>query len=945
MPGAGSTHRMADTHKWVYPFGKDCELPPLSRSLLGGKGYGEVEMTKLGLPVPPGFIITTEACTFFRDNEEKFPDGLEEQVDTCIKIIEKQMGRKFGDLHNPLLVSVRSGARVSMPGMMETVLDLGLNDDSLPGFAKKMGSEVMAYDTYRRFIGLYSNVVEGVDSKHFENILAKMRKKEGVQFDIALSLESFKAVCAEFKKTFEEHTHKTFPTEPRLQLMNSIKAVFKSWDCAKAVAYRRHHNIPDDWGTAVNVMAMVFGNRGTNSATGVGFTRDPATGEHCFYGEYLTNAQGEDVVAGIRTPQPINKFQANLTGSLLPSLEETMPEVYKQLENIAVILESKFQDMQDVEFTIEEGKLYMLQTRTGKRTVFAAIRIAFDMLEEGLIDEKELILRVDPSQLTQLLTPVFEPKAQTMHATSMVARGLNAGPGAACGVAAFTSAEALAFKKKGTPCILVREETSPEDFAGMVASEGILTLRGGSTSHAAVVARGLGKPCVCGCSSLVLSEKEKTLSVRGHNLKEGDYISIDGTRGQVYFCKLETIASEIIQILVDKSKKGSESQLFRNFDSLMRLADKYRRLGVRTNADTPTDAAVALAFGCEGIGLVRTEHMFMAKERLMDVRCMFFADSDEKRRDAVKRLLPYQKEDFLGIFRVMDGLPVTIRLLDPPRHEFMPHSEEDQAALAKYMGVSLKYVKDLADQISEANPMLGHRGCRLGIAYPYLTEMQTRAIIEAAIEVVEEGKRIHPEIMIPLVFTKRELDHQKAIVRETATAVYRERGRMVPYKLGSMIELPRAALVADEIASSADFFSFGTNDLTQCTLGISRDDSGNFLPLYIEGVKIPRMGNQVQIMEFDPFQILDKNGVGELINMACTKGKSVNPALHLGVCGEHGGDAESVKLLEKLGLDYVSCSPYRVPIARLAAAHAKIKLDNQKLAEIEAARNKMLMTS
>eukprot|EP00921_Rhytidocystis_pertsovi_P001391 GHVQ01002376.1.p1 GENE.GHVQ01002376.1~~GHVQ01002376.1.p1 ORF type:complete len:970 (-),score=166.36 GHVQ01002376.1:1120-3960(-) len=914
------------TTKCVWSFGSACPSPPQDRNLLGGKGKGEVEMVAMGLPVPPGFIVTTDACVYYRNNNHKSPAGMEGEICKAIKVLEKQTCMKFGDADNPLLISVRSGARVSMPGMMETILDLGLNDDVVIGFSKRMGSEKVAYDSYRRFLQMYSNVVHLVDPGRFEEVLSELRRRESVQYDASLSVDALKELCQRFKQIFESCTGVPFPTDPWRQLREAVEAVFRSWDCGKAVAYRRFHGYSDDWGTAVVIMQMVFGNRGEDSATGVGFTRDPSTGSHSFYGEFLLNAQGEDVVAGIRTPHPVNRFQADLHGSNLMSLEEAMPDVYQQLLKCGETLETYFKDMQDVEFTVDHGKLYMLQTRAGKRTGFAAIKIACDMLRENLIDHRTALSLVEPEHVAQLLAPVFGMRDKLKAAGHMVGRGLNAGPGAASGSVALSSDVAVTYKSRGIPCVLVREETSPEDFAGMVASDGILTVRGGATSHAAVVARGMGKSCVCGCTALHIDQIAKTIKVGMQTIKEGDSIAIDGTTGQIFFCKLPTMSSEIVQITVERTKSPEESTTYSDYKLLMDIADTHRTMKVYANVDTPHDAATARAFGAEGVGLCRTEHMFMDRQRLMDVRCMLLSDNDTVREDAVQRLLPYQKADFVGMFRAMDGLKVTIRLLDPPRHEFLPHSDQERHDLAKAMGITTEKLNEITAQIKEANPMLGHRGCRLGITYPYLTAMQTRAILEAAIEVAEEGKYVIPQIMIPLVMCVREIEHQKAVISQTAEDIFKHKGTSISYKVGTMIELPRACLRAEEIGKATDFFSFGTNDLTQCTLGISRDDAGQFLPSYISGVDFPNSGikEKIQIFETDPFSTLDQEGVGELLRMARARGLKGNPSLEIGVCGEHAGEGRSVRFCHNIGMDYVSCSPYRVAVARLAAGQAAL---------------------
>uniref|UniRef100_A0A0G4IFQ7 Pyruvate, phosphate dikinase n=1 Tax=Chromera velia CCMP2878 TaxID=1169474 RepID=A0A0G4IFQ7_9ALVE len=931
-PSAVATEANGQT-KWVYSFGKDHPAPPLDRNLLGGKGKGVAEMTAMGLPVSPGFVITTEACVRFREKKE-VPKSMDAQVDQAIAVLEKMMDAKLGDPENPLLVAVRSGARISMPGMMETVLNLGLNDETVVGFGKKINNERTAWDAYRRFIQMYGNVVMDMGLLKFEQKLAQKKTDKGVEFDVDLDAAALQELVAEYKEVYQEATGEPFPQNPREQMEKAILAVFKSWDGEKAIAYRRYHGYPDDWGTAVVVMAMVFGNKGDNSGTGVGFTRDPATGERRFYGEFLLNAQGEDVVAGIRTPQPVNKAQAEKTGSTLPSLEEVMPSVYNQLEEVGQTLETHFQDMQDVEFTIDEGRLFMLQTRAGKRTGVAAVKVAYDMLKEGLIDEEEALMRVEPSQLTQLLFPIFadSDKRQAEKEGKLVARGLNAGPGAASGVVAMTSKEAIEFAKKGIKCVLLREETSPEDFAGMVAAQGILTQRGGATSHAAVVARGLGKPCVCGCAEITFDEETGTAKVAGQTLKTGDPISIDGSTGEVFIDALRTRPSEILQVLMDKSMSPEESETYQQYATLMDLADKHRRLDVRTNADTPDDTQVARAFGAQGIGLVRTEHMFMEKKRLLEVRKMLFSTAEEDRREAVAKLLPFQKADFKAIFKIMDGLPVNIRLLDPPLHEFLPHSKREFEELRAEMGVSTDELEAVADSLREANPMLGHRGCRLGICYPYLTEMQVEAIFQAAVEAQQEGIQVFPEVMVPLVGDKKELDHQKGLIQQTTKRVFEKMGAEVPHKIGTMIEVPRGALQAEQLAESAEYFSFGTNDLTQCTFGMSRDDANSFLPVYTQGVEFTD-GQVKQILDFDPFQTVDQTGVGELVKIAMERGNKSRPGIKCGICGEHGGEARGVKFFHRLGLHYVSCSPFRVPVARLAAGQAAIEEKRAKGAE------------
>lgn len=907
--------------EYVYSYGPGTPTPPMDKNLLGGKGKGLAEMASIGMPVPPGFILSTVACNEYRRNNKHLPEGLEDKVNAAMHLLEQQTGLEFGSETKPLLVSVRSGARVSMPGMMDTILNLGLNDRSVLGFAEIMKNERLAYDNYRRFIEMYADIVKGVDRKFFEQAFHLLKMKENVTHAMQLSTEGLLEACIIFKKIYEEQTKGAFPQDAQEQLFEAIKAVFNSWDSERAVLYRQINHIADDWGTAVIVQRMVFGNRNDNSATGVAFTRDPGTGANNFYGEFLLNAQGEEVVGGIRTPHPINILQKQLMKSDLVSLEELMPSVYKELLTIVNHLEQHYKDMQDIEFTIEDGKLYMLQTRTGKRTGFASVRMAVEMLEEGLIDEKTALKRVQPDQLVQILAPIFEPTAKKMMEHRRVARGLNAGPGAACGMAAFSTEKAIEMKKNGIDCILIREEANPDDFPGMVAAEGVLTTRGGRTSHAAVVARGMGKACIVGCESLQLNETAKTLSSQGLTIKEGEPIAIDGTTGEVFFCELPTSPSEVVQVLIMKSKQPSESLIFRQYKTIMDLADKYRTLRVRANADTPYDSLVARLFGAEGIGLCRTEHMFMDPGRLNDVRCMFFSTHPDSRKQAIDRLLPHQKQDFIGIFRVMDGLPVTIRLLDPPLHEFMPHSEEEINSLAKYMDVPAEKLLIIRAALEEHNPMLGHRGCRLGITYPELTEMQAQAILEAAIEVAEEGIAVHAEIMIPLIATKNELDHQKKVIEKAAKKVFTKKGVSIGYTIGTMIELPRAALCADEIARTAEFFSFGTNDLTQTAFGISRDDSSKFVPNYVRGIPDPEhAGELMHILQDDPFLVIDRNGVGQLIQIAIRRGRQVRPNLKCGLCGEHGGEPNSIFFCHEIGLDYISCSPYRVPIARLAAA-------------------------
>eukprot|EP00922_Rhytidocystis_sp_ex-Travisia-forbesii_P028402 GHVS01041672.1.p1 GENE.GHVS01041672.1~~GHVS01041672.1.p1 ORF type:complete len:822 (-),score=147.96 GHVS01041672.1:104-2569(-) len=811
-----------------------------------------------------------------------------------------------------------------MPGMLETILDLGLNDEVVEGFAVKVGSARAAYDSYRRFVQMYANVVDEVDNNLFESVLSSLRTSEGVSVDSELSTAALQSAVHKFKQIYAQQTTRQFPSLPLQQLEKAVLAVFKSWDCARATAYRRFHGFTDSWGTAVVVMLMVFGNRGDDSASGVGFTRDPSTGEANFYGEFLPNSQGEDVVSGVRTPLPVNKFQANLQGTQVKSLQATMPEIYEQLIECGKTLEKYFHDMQDVEFTIEHGKLYMLQTRTGKRTGFAALRIACEMLAEGLVDEKTALLHVEPEHLSHVLSPVFCISDKTRASQHLVARGLNAGPGAAAGHAAFSSNAAVRMRERGVRCVLVREETSPEDFAGMVASEGILTLRGGATSHAAVVARGMGRPCVCGCTSLHFHEGEKPyVQVNGRRLYEGDAVSLDGTTGQVFFCELPTKPSEIYQALVYNNSTALASPLYRDYARVVALSTKHKRLAVYTNVDTPADAQMAKAFGAEGVGLCRTEHMFMDKNRLEDVRVMLFSENDKDKEEVVKRLLPLHKQDFVGIFKAMDGCDVTIRLLDPPRHEFLPHSPSELSALGVRLGIEGD-MGELSEHIREVNPMMGHRGCRLGITDTYLTTMQTRAILEAAVEATSAGVDVRVHIMVPLVMCVRELQHQKALIDQTAKEVAEATNVKIQYKVGTMIELPRACLRAGELAEEAAFFSFGTNDLTQCTFGISRDDAGSFLPAYIRGVEFPSTNTKIQILETDPFSTLDEGGVCELMSLAISRGVAANPNLQLGLCGEHGGDGRSVRTCHDMHMHYVSCSPFRIAVAKLAAAQANI---------------------
>lgn len=907
--------------KYVYFFGAGkAEGNSKMRNLLGGKGCDLAEMTNLQIPVPPGFTITTEVCIAYYQKKKKYPPGLKEQVEKGVRRIEKVMGANFGDRENPLLLSVRSGAKVSMPGMMDTVLNLGLNDQTVQGLMAKSGDARFAYDCYRRFIQMYSDVVLGVSRDKMEEKISAKKRQKGVKLDIELSADDWQELVAEFKEIVKEETGKNFPEDPWKQLWGAIGAVFESWDNPRAITYRQLNKIPDDWGTAVNVQAMVFGNMGGESATGVAFTRDPATGENKFFGEFLPNAQGEDVVAGIRTPHPLNL--AGRTDPALISMEELLPKAYKELVRIKDKLEKHFKDMQDIEFTIQQGKLWMLQTRTGKRTAFAALRIAVEMVEEKLIDKKTALQRIDPDSLNQLLAPIFDPQAkeEAIKAGRRLARGLNAGPGAACGRAVFSPERAMEMKKRGEKSILIRMETSPEDIHGMNAAEGILTSRGGMTSHAALVARGMGKPCIVGCGSLNIDYATACMEVNGRIIREGDFISIDGTTGEVLEGQIPTSSSEIVQVLIEKKIAPQDSLLYQHFAKLMSWADEVADLGVRTNADTPRDATAARQFGATGIGLCRTEHMFFEKERIAAVREMILADTGEERRRALTKILPMQKNDFEAIFQAMDGYPVIIRTLDPPLHEFLPHGDREIEELAQEMGVDFKKLKERAESLKEANPMLGHRGCRLGISHPEITEMQARAIFEAACEVAQKGVKVIPEVMIPLVGHVNELRAQREIVDRVAKEVMSQRGIKIKYMVGTMIELPRAAITADQIATVADFFSYGTNDLTQTIFGLSRDDAGKFLPFYRE----------TGILDFDPFVSIDQEGVGEAMRLGVEKGRKANPKLEVGICGEHGGDPSSIEFCQIIGLDYVSCSPYRVPIARLAAAQAALKYPRRK---------------
>lgn len=902
--------------KRVYTFGNgQAEGNASMREELGGKGANLAEMNLIGVPVPPGFTITTDTCNeYYEVGQDKIVELLQDEVNAAVAHVESLMNCKFGDVNNPLLVSVRSGARASMPGMMDTILNLGLNDEVAAGMAKKTGNPHFVYDSYRRFVQMYGDVVLGMkpvnkeDIDPFEKIIEEVKKEQGVELDKDLSVESLQKLVVLFKTAIKEQTGSDFPNDPIEQMWGAICAVFRSWMNERAILYRKMEGIPDEWGTAVSVMAMVFGNMGETSATGVCFSRDAGNGENLFNGEYLVNAQGEDVVAGIRTPQQITKIGSQRWAERAgiseeervknyPSMEEAMPEIYKQLDQIQTNLENHYRDMQDMEFTVQEGKLWFLQTRNGKRTGTAMVKIAMDLMHEGLIDEKTAIMRCEPQKLDELLHPVFDKLALTK--AKVITQGLPASPGAACGQIVFHADDAQAWNADGHKVIMVRIETSPEDLAGMASAEGILTARGGMTSHAAVVARGMGKCCVSGAGSINVNYKNKTVEIDGTVYKEGDYISLNGTTGQVYAGEVPTKAAEV---------SG-------DFKELMDLCDKYTKLQVRTNADTPHDAEVARAFGAKGIGLTRTEHMFFDDQKIVAMREMILSDTVEGREKALAKLLPYQKADFYGILKAMDGLHVNIRLLDPPLHEFVPHDAAGQQKMATEMGVSVEEIQKRVNSLAENNPMLGHRGCRLGITFPEITAMQTRAILSAACQLKKEGFDPHPEIMVPLIGILYELKQQKEIIKKVAAEVFAEEGVTIEFEIGTMIEIPRAALTADKIATEAEYFSFGTNDLTQMTFGYSRDDIASFLPVYLEK----------KILKVDPFQVLDQNGVGQLIKMAVDKGREVRPGMRTGICGEHGGEPSSVKFCAKVGMDYASCSPFRVPIARLAAAQAAVE--------------------
>ncbi|NQU95575.1 MAG: pyruvate, phosphate dikinase [Candidatus Omnitrophica bacterium] len=907
----------ASKEKFVYFFGDGkADGKSAMKNLLGGKGANLAEMTNLGMPVPAGFTISTDVCTYYYDNNKKYPSQLKQDVLDALKKVEKAMGAGFGDKENPLLVSIRSGARVSMPGMMDTVLNLGLNDVTVKGLTEQTKNERFVYDAYRRFVQMFGDVVLGLKPKGkdehdpFEVIMDKVKSEKGIKLDLELETEDLKRLVKLYKEEIKNKTGKIFPEDPYEQLWAAIGSVFESWNNERAIAYRRINKIPEIWGTAVNVQSMVFGNMGEDSGTGVAFTRDPATGEKKFYGEYLLDAQGEDVVAGTRTPQPIIQ------------LEKQLKKPYDQLFKIHKELEKHYREMQDMEFTIQKGKLWMLQTRAGKRTGLAAIKIAVDMVDEKLISEEEALQRIEPEQLNQLLRPIFDldEKRNIIKTGKLLAKGLNAGPGAACGKVVFNAVDAEEWAKRGEKVILVRIETSPEDITGMNAAVGILTARGGMTSHAALVARQMGKVCVAGCGALEINYTTREMKVKDAVIKEGDFISIDGATGEVISGQIKTNPSEILQVLIEKTLEPGQSEMYKLFDKIMKWADKRRRLKIRTNADQGDQALTALAFGAEGIGLCRTEHMFFGEGKIEAMREMILADDEAGRKEALTKLLPIQKKDFTEIFKVMKGHPVTIRTLDPPLHEFLPHQDEEIKKMAEFMNVSVEKIKAKIEYLKEVNPMLGLRGCRLGILYPEITYMQVTAIFQAACEVQKSGIEVKPEIMIPLVGHVNELKQQAGVVRAAAKKVMDEYSEKVKYSVGTMIELPRAALTADEIAEVAEFFSFGTNDLTQTTYGLSRDDAGKFLYYYYEK----------DILKDDPFQTVDQRGVGQLMEIATKKGRGVRKDLKIGICGEHGGESKSVEFCDRLGLNYVSCSPFRVPIARLAAAQAVVKSKKTK---------------
>ena len=901
--------------KYVYYFGDGkSDGDGTMKPLLGGKGANLAQMTRINLPVPPGFTITTEVCTYFYDNGKTFPTELMGQINDAIAKLEKLLKKKFGDRNNPLLVAVRSGARDSMPGMMDTILNLGLNDVTVEALKTSTQNGRFAWDCYRRFVQMYGDVVMGVQKRHeneddpFEEVMHHLKQEVGAKEDTDLNETHLMELVKRYRALIKERTGKQFPNEPIEQLKGAVGAVFGSWMNDRAILYRRKYKIPDEWGTAVNVQSMVFGNMGDDCGTGVAFTRDPASGENIFYGEYLVNAQGEDVVAGVRTPKPVQEM----------AHDPGIGSAYKELEKVRKTLEKNFGDVQDFEFTIEKKKLFMLQTRNGKRTALAYVKIAHDMVREKLMKPEHAILSGDPEALNQLLQPIFDTKAYEAARDRLLSTGLPAGPGAACGLAVFTAAKAEELANKGSKVVLCRIETSPEDLRGMIASAGILTSRGGVSSHAALVARQMGKVCVAGAGEIVMDYGRRTLTCKGVTIREGESISINGTTGEVFAGEIATADSELKQVLVAKTLKPGNSAVFKYYDFIMKLADKHRTLGLRTNADEPDQVVAAIAFGAEGIGLCRTEHMFFKGTRIDDVRMMILAKDEQERKAALNKVIEYQKDDFEGLFRALNGRPACIRLLDPPLHEFLPHEHSQMADLAQKMGVNVEDIRTRVHALHEANPMLGHRGCRLGISFPEISQMQVRAIILAASKVQKSGIKVKPEIMVPLVGYHQEFENQMALIHETATATMKETGQKIKYQVGTMIEVPRGALTADEIAQKAEFFSFGTNDLTQTTLGMSRDDAGTFLPKYIDA----------GIIKGNPFASIDPSGVGELVKIAVERGRKTRPDIKLGICGEHGGDPKSVEFFHNVGLDYVSCSPYRIPIARLAAAQAALKARN-----------------
>lgn len=910
---------------YIFPFGPGLNVPSLDLKLLGAKGLHLAEMSSLGLPVPPGFIITSNACVYYLEKNKTLPSELERQLVAAVQTLENQTHKQFGNSENPLLISVRSGAAISMPGMLDTILNLGLNDQTVQGFAKAMNNERLAYDCYRRFIMMYSTIVYGFPHDIFTGIFNTLKEKYHVQDDNDLTTEAFKELTKSYQETFQRERNSPFPQDVHQQLIEAIKAVFASWNNERSALYRQINHVPNDLATAATVQAMVFGNRNQRSAAGVCFSRNPSNGNRELFGEFLLESQGEDVANGTRPPQPINNKQQSSVQSKSKSLEELMPENYRMLEEIAHTLEKYYHDMQDIEFTIDNGELFLLQTRSAKRTGLASIKVAVDMHHEGLIDEKTVLRRIEPGQIEQLLAPVFHPSDRECAQSRLMGKGLNACPGAACGMIALSSQKAIELNRQGHPCILVRKETNPNDFPGIVAAQGILTLHGSSTSHAAVVARGMGKPCVVGCNTLNIDVEHQTISSNGVTLKEEEFISIDATTGEVFGCILESSPAEILQVLLTKELSPEASELYQYYRKVMSLADKYRRMKVRSNTDTPHDAVISLALGAEGIGLCRTEHTFFDSKNLSDVRKMLFSPNNEERETAAKTLFHQQKDDIKRILRTMNGLPVTIRLLDPPLHAFLPENEDELNELASQLNTTLAKLKSQANALRESNPMLGHRGCRLGILHPTLTKMQTQAIFEAAAEATMEGFHIQLEIMVPLVAIKEEMTHQKLLIQKVAKEISQRIGVCVMYNLGAMIELPRSAFIADKIAEESDFFSFGTSDLTQTTFGMSRKDSDRFIPMYTHAIPNPAIPNEKMVLlQDDPFQTLDREAVVPLMQMAIEKGRKTRAKLKCGVCGDHSGDPRSITVCHQIGIDYLSCSPYRLPVARLAAARAAV---------------------